>query len=56
MIIDHLTQNGVMEPALLFDSPYTNYNPNGLAGLFADGDAERIVRTLQLIKSNAVAA
>jgi type I restriction enzyme R subunit len=56
MIVDHLTQNGVMEPAILFESPYTNYDPSGLSGLFADGDASRIVDILSTIKRNAAAA
>lgn len=55
MIIDYLTQNGVMDPSLLFQPPYTNYNAEGLAGLFSDGDASRIVDTLNRIRLNAAA-
>lgn len=32
-IIDHLTQNGVMEPRLLYESPYTDLNSQGVDGL-----------------------
>src|SRR5688572_24099793 len=47
MIIDNLTKNGVMDPAMLFDSPYTDFNPNGVSGIFSDGDAEKIVTILE---------
>jgi type I restriction enzyme R subunit len=56
MIIDHLTKNGIMEPEALFNSPYTNFNPNGVSGIFSDGDARRIVDTLNAVKVNALAA
>jgi type I restriction enzyme R subunit len=55
MIIDYVTQNGVMDPGSLFESPYTDYNSNGLRGVFPDGDAERIVEILNTIKLNAAA-
>jgi type I restriction enzyme R subunit len=55
MIIDHLTKNGVMDPAILFNSPYTNYNPNGLGGMFSDGEAEKIVELLNEVRMSAAA-
>lgn len=55
MIIDHLTRNGIMEPEMLFNSPYTNFNPNGVSGIFSDGDAERIVNILGEVRLNAAA-
>lgn len=55
MIIDHLTKNGVMEPEKLFDSPYTNFSPNGISGIFSDGDAGKIVKILEDIRVNAAA-
>jgi type I restriction enzyme R subunit len=56
LIIDHLTENGVMDPAILFEAPYTDYDPNGLGGIFHDGEAGKIVNILKLIKQNAIAA
>lgn len=55
MIIDHLTKNGIMEPEALFASPYTDFNPNGVGGLFSDGDAEKIVQILYSVRTNAAA-
>ncbi len=55
MIIDHLTKNGIMEPERLFDSPYTDFNPNGISGVFSTGEAERIIDKLERIRLNAAA-
>ncbi len=56
MIIDYLTKNGVMDAGLLYQPPYTNFNSNGLSGVFADGEASKIVRILSSIKQNTAAA
>lgn len=42
-IIDYLTQNGVMDPGLLYEPPFTDLHHQGLDGVFEDEDAERIV-------------
>jgi type I restriction enzyme, R subunit len=54
-IIDYLTQNGVMEPSRLYESPFTDYNPNGLDGVFNDDAASRIVSILDAVRQNAAA-
>lgn len=54
-IIDYLTQNGVMDPAMLYEPPFTDYNPAGLDGVFNDADADGIVSVLELIQHNAAA-
>ncbi|MEJ7577669.1 MAG: DEAD/DEAH box helicase family protein [Pyrinomonadaceae bacterium] len=55
MIIDYLTKNGIMEAGLLYQPPYTNYNSNGLSGIFSDSEATKIVEILETIKQNAAA-
>lgn len=42
-IIDHLTQNGVMDVGLLYEPPFTELHDEGLDGLFNDTDADEIV-------------
>jgi len=42
-IIDHLTQNGVMDPGLLYEPPFTDLHHKGLDGVFEDDDANQIV-------------
>jgi type I restriction enzyme R subunit len=55
-IIDYLTQNGVMDAKLLYETPFTDFSPAGLDGVFSDADADRIVGILQNIRANAAAA
>ncbi len=55
MVIDYLTKNGVMDAAMLYQPPYTNYNSNGLSGIFPDNEATKIVQILAEIKLNAAA-
>ncbi|MEJ7710946.1 MAG: type I restriction-modification enzyme R subunit C-terminal domain-containing protein [Pyrinomonadaceae bacterium] len=55
-IIDYLTQNGVMNAALLYESPYTDYSPVGLDGVFKEAQAGRIIEILEDIQRNAAAA
>ncbi|HEX8566264.1 MAG TPA: DEAD/DEAH box helicase family protein [Pyrinomonadaceae bacterium] len=55
LIIDYLTKNGVMDAAMLYQPPYTNFNSNGLSGIFPDNEAAKIVEILTEIRSNAAA-
>ena len=54
-IIEYLTQNGVMDAALLYESPFTDYASAGLDGVFKDKDANGIVSVLDSIRRAAVA-
>ena len=42
-IIDYLTQNGVMNPGLLYEPPFTDIHDEGLDGVFNDDQADEIV-------------
>ena len=42
-IIDYLTQNGIMNPGLLYEPPFTDIHSGGLDGVFADTEADAIV-------------
>lgn len=55
LIIQELTQTGVMEPARLFESPFTDMNAQGPIGIFPDATVTRIVDVLVAIKASAVA-
>lgn len=54
LIIDHLTQNGAMEPERLYESPFTDTNPAGVAGVFPDADVAELIRLIR--STNAAAA
>lgn len=46
-IIDFLTQNGIMDPGLLYEPPFTDLHQVGLDGVFSDEDADAIVSIVQ---------
>jgi type I restriction enzyme, R subunit len=55
-IISYLTKNGIVEPSMLFEPPFTNVNDQGLLGVFDDGDAQIVVNIIEKIKGNAMVA
>lgn len=55
MIVDHLTENGAMDPALLYSSPYTDFSPRGVDGVFGAPDAAEIVSILRSVSKTAAA-
>ncbi len=55
-IIDHLTTNGTIEPKMLFESPFTNMNDQGLLGVFDEGDAYKVISIINRINENAAVA
>ena len=52
-IIRFLTKNGTIDPARLFESPFTNLHDQGLLGVFDDAQAGKIVRIIEGINGNA---
>ena len=54
-IVDHLVANGVMDPALLFESPFTNTHHEGIAGVFPQR-AENVISIVQHVNQNAEVA
>ncbi len=55
MLIEHLTARGVVDPQLLYESPFTDVDPMGVSGVFSDADATRIVDILTTVRKNAAA-
>jgi type I restriction enzyme R subunit len=56
LIVNHLTEHGVMETALLYESPFTDLTPRGPDGLFSSGQVDELVRVLDAVHATAVAA
>lgn len=53
-IISYLTKNGVIDKGMLFESPFTELNDQGLMGVFKnEADVVRIVRIIDGINENA---
>ena len=54
LIIDHLTEHGSMEARLLYDSPYTDFSPRGVDGVFESKDVDELVLILDEVRRRAV--
>jgi type I restriction enzyme R subunit len=55
MIIDHLTEQGVMEPDRLYESPFTDRHPQGVDGLFAEAEVIELIDILKDVRKRAAA-
>jgi type I restriction enzyme R subunit len=51
-VIDHLTRNGVMDPSLLYEPPYTDFSSGGVEALFPE-TADELFGILVAISANA---
>ncbi len=56
LIVKHLTENGVMDVALLYEPPFTSYAPQGPDALFSSAQVEQLFVTLEQVRANARAA
>lgn len=55
-ILDELTSRGVMEPARLYDPPFSDLAPMGPEDLFPEAEVDNICQLLDLIKTRALVA
>lgn len=56
LIVDHLTEHGVMEAAMLYESPFTDLTPRGPDGLFDSALIEELLSALEKVRRSATAA
>jgi type I restriction enzyme R subunit len=56
LIVDHLTEHGVVDAARLYESPFTDLTPQGPDALFGAEDMDELFRTLEAVRTTAVAA
>jgi type I restriction enzyme R subunit len=56
LIINHLTEHGVMDAALLYESPFTDITPRGPDGLFNTAQIDQLFGILEQVKRTAIAA
>jgi type I restriction enzyme R subunit len=56
LIIDYLTERGIVSPALLYESPFTDIAPQGPESLFTPGQVDELVVALESVKGRAIAA
>lgn len=55
MVIEHLTDQGMMDPSLLYEPPFTAIAPTGPENLFDEAKVVRLVSTIREINDSAVA-
>jgi type I restriction enzyme R subunit len=55
LVIDHLTARGVMDPKLLYEAPFTDFDRNGVEGVFEKSDVIRLVGILRAIEPRLAA-
>jgi type I restriction enzyme R subunit len=53
LIVDHLTQRGWMEPSLLYESPFTDFSPRGVEGVFDSAEVTQLLSILTSIREHA---
>ncbi len=56
LIVDHLTDHGMMEAARLYESPFTDLSPRGPEEIFSSEQVEELVATLDQVRRTAIAA
>ncbi|MDD2270951.1 MAG: DEAD/DEAH box helicase family protein [Desulfuromonadaceae bacterium] len=54
-VVSYLTQNGTMDPGLLYEPPFTDIHNEGLDGVFGDAGATKIIHLLEEIGLRAAA-
>jgi type I restriction enzyme R subunit len=55
LIIDHLTEQGVMEARLLYESPFTDLSPQGPDGVFTSAQVDELLALLAQVRERALA-
>jgi type I restriction enzyme R subunit len=55
VVIDYLTQSGWMRAAQLYESPFTDYSPRGVEGVFNSTQVTQLLAVLDNTRQAAVA-
>lgn len=55
LIIEHLTELGAMDPRRLYESPFTDFDDQGVSGVFPQADVRQIVQLIKDVAGRAAA-
>jgi type I restriction enzyme, R subunit len=53
LVVDYLTQSGWMSPVQLYESPFTDFSPQGIEGVFAPPQVTQLLSVLESIRQTA---
>ena len=56
LIVNHLIQHGVVDPAMLYESPFTDLTPLGPDGLFTPAQLAELLAAIEQVRQTAIAA
>jgi type I site-specific restriction endonuclease len=56
LIVDHLTEYGSIDPARLYESPFTDVAARGPEGLFSGAEVEQLLSVLARVRASAEAS
>jgi type I restriction enzyme R subunit len=56
LVVDHLTEHGIVEPRCLYESPFTDFTPRGPDVLFSQAQLDELMRVLEAVRATAIAA
>ena len=55
MVIEHLTDQGMMDPSLLYERPFIDVAPTGPEQVFDEASVERLIRVISQLSDSAAA-
>ena len=55
LIVNYLTEHGIMDPRALYESPFTDISPRGPEGVFPSQQVDELVTILNQIRETAAA-
>jgi type I restriction enzyme R subunit len=56
LIVNQLTEHGVMDGARLYESPFTDLTPRGPEGFFSSAQVDELMAAIERIRATAIAA
>ena len=56
LIVDHLTEHGVLDATMLYESPFTDLTPRGPDELFSSAQVDEVLAALERVRQATKAA